>query len=353
MKQQGKLDIDFSDTQYQKILNGIQSDTSPLLCVGLIKIADGQRISAQSNSENVNKPGEVWLSLADTFFGDGSQTMTDLPEAAQIIALRFNKDYFVGLRHETVQKNVAALLRDENHLGPASRDVKLRIHSHTDAISQSPGDYVCLDRSGVRVGSELVNTGTAGQLCSSDECANAILQNFLVDGCIPSLTPLLSENNIDASTLNEVYFESEKHKVLYKRVRFLPDYIFIMASQTEISVEQFYLKMRNCSDNILRYHIEKILAAGIHTDLSLAQDDQSWQHIVQALREQDDEDLLGLLETGGFANHSIGGTNNDDHGDIVLRCAECIYYYPNRKWCDLPELPVPVEPHWYCKLWKL
>ncbi len=36
-----------------------------------------------------------------------------------------------------------------------------------------------------------------------------------------------------------------------------------------------------------------------------------------------------------------------------LSGAECIYYLPHRKWCDLPELPVPVEPQWWCRLWKL
>ena len=30
-----------------------------------------------------------------------------------------------------------------------------------------------------------------------------------------------------------------------------------------------------------------------------------------------------------------------------------VYYHPHRKWCDLPELPIPVEPHWWCRLWKL
>jgi len=28
-------------------------------------------------------------------------------------------------------------------------------------------------------------------------------------------------------------------------------------------------------------------------------------------------------------------------------------YLPNAKWCDLPELPIPVEPDWWCRLWKI
>jgi hypothetical protein len=36
-----------------------------------------------------------------------------------------------------------------------------------------------------------------------------------------------------------------------------------------------------------------------------------------------------------------------------MRCQECMYYLVHRKWCDLPELFVPVEPDWYCRLWRI
>src|SRR5262249_26217865 len=65
--------------------------------------------------------------------------------------------------------------------------------------------------------------------------------------------------------------------------------------------------------------------------------------IVEELRHLDENDLIARLRIGGFTNYSMG------EGDTIQRCQECIYYHPHRKWCDLPELPIPVEPHWWCR----
>jgi hypothetical protein len=34
-------------------------------------------------------------------------------------------------------------------------------------------------------------------------------------------------------------------------------------------------------------------------------------------------------------------------------CENCIYFLARRSWCDLPELNIPVDPDWYCVLWKM
>jgi hypothetical protein len=31
---------------------------------------------------------------------------------------------------------------------------------------------------------------------------------------------------------------------------------------------------------------------------------------------------------------------------------ECMYFVVHRKWCELPELAWPVEPEWWCRLWR-
>jgi hypothetical protein len=69
--------------------------------------------------------------------------------------------------------------------------------------------------------------------------------------------------------------------------------------------------------------------------------------ILDELRRLDVHDLTGRLVLGGFANYTVG------EGENQQRCQECIYYLPHAKWCDLPELPIPVEAHWWCRLWKL
>jgi hypothetical protein len=67
--------------------------------------------------------------------------------------------------------------------------------------------------------------------------------------------------------------------------------------------------------------------------------------IVAELRALDPGDLKGKLVIGGFLNKP--------YGPDKLRCMECINYLVNRKWCDLPELALPVQPDWYCRLWRI
>jgi hypothetical protein len=33
-------------------------------------------------------------------------------------------------------------------------------------------------------------------------------------------------------------------------------------------------------------------------------------------------------------------------------CANCIYFLPRHAHCDLPELNFPVNPDWWCLLWR-
>jgi hypothetical protein len=56
------------------------------------------------------------------------------------------------------------------------------------------------------------------------------------------------------------------------------------------------------------------------------------------------DDLKNKLIIGGFLNHPYGAEQD--------RCMECMYYLVHRKWCDLPELAVPVEAEWWCRLWR-
>jgi hypothetical protein len=38
---------------------------------------------------------------------------------------------------------------------------------------------------------------------------------------------------------------------------------------------------------------------------------------------------------------------------IEKSCENCIYFLARRRWCDLPELNIPVDPEWYCDLWRV
>jgi hypothetical protein len=40
-------------------------------------------------------------------------------------------------------------------------------------------------------------------------------------------------------------------------------------------------------------------------------------------------------------------------GETKQECAICIYFLPNHAFCDFPELRFPVNPDWWCKLWRV
>lgn len=74
-------------------------------------------------------------------------------------------------------------------------------------------------------------------------------------------------------------------------------------------------------------------------------DDKEFSDILTELRALDPDDLQGKLVVGGFTDHPYGPDKQ--------RCMECMYYLVHRRWCDLPELAVPVEPEWWCRLWRI
>jgi hypothetical protein len=95
----------------------------------------------------------------------------------------------------------------------------------------------------------------------------------------------------------------------------------------------------------LRRQITELLESGLQTQVEpFPPTEKEFAAITSELRELEPGDLKGKLVISGFTDHPYGPAN--------WRCADCIYYLANRKWCDLPELAVPVEEDWYCRLWR-
>lgn len=67
--------------------------------------------------------------------------------------------------------------------------------------------------------------------------------------------------------------------------------------------------------------------------------------ILDQLRELDPQDLKSKLVISGFVDHPYGPEKQ--------RCMECMYFLVHRKWCDLPELSLPVDSQWWCRLWRI
>jgi hypothetical protein len=92
--------------------------------------------------------------------------------------------------------------------------------------------------------------------------------------------------------------------------------------------------------------IAKMLREGLETQVDpFPETDKEFADILIQLRQLDPNDLKSKLVVGGFVDHPWGPDQQ--------RCMECMYYLVHRKWCDLPELAVPVEPDWWCRLWRI
>jgi hypothetical protein len=134
----------------------------------------------------------------------------------------------------------------------------------------------------------------------------------------------------------------------WSRIRFDPEHFMVLSADRGAVPGLLSIMMRSSETETVRVWVDGLLSYGIKSTMSPFPETQAeFLDIVRQLRQLDENDLLGRLDLGGFANYTVGA------GDDMQRCQECIYYLPNGKWCDLPELPVPVEPHWWCRLWKM
>lgn len=96
----------------------------------------------------------------------------------------------------------------------------------------------------------------------------------------------------------------------------------------------------------LRDSITEMLALGLETQVEpFPPTEKEFAAILDELRALGPDNVRDKLIIAGFKDYP--------HGPENWRCADCIYYLANRKWCDLPELAVPVEADWYCRLWRM
>ena len=73
--------------------------------------------------------------------------------------------------------------------------------------------------------------------------------------------------------------------------------------------------------------------------------DVATQEIVDRLRAAGD-----MKEKAALAGLTHAPVEADG---FEMSCENCIYFLARRSWCDLPELNIPVDPEWYCLLWRV
>jgi len=104
--------------------------------------------------------------------------------------------------------------------------------------------------------------------------------------------------------------------------------------------------MSRLDDDQMRERIGKLLADGLKTQTEpFPETAREFSRLLDELYRLPPDDLRGKLVLSGFTDAPYGPER--------MRCQECMYYLVHRKWCDLPELAVPVEADWWCRLWRI
>ena len=104
--------------------------------------------------------------------------------------------------------------------------------------------------------------------------------------------------------------------------------------------------MHSNEENELREKIARILGGGLRTETEpFPETEKEFAQLLAELRALAASDLEAKLVRSGFTDKP--------YGPDQMRCQECMYYLVHRKWCDLPELAVPVEADWWCRLWRI
>jgi hypothetical protein len=100
-------------------------------------------------------------------------------------------------------------------------------------------------------------------------------------------------------------------------------------------------------NNTVRRQIVTMLASGLGTEaFPRPNTNEDTQEIIRALQKCG-RSLEDKIVISGFTLAPI------THNDQMQFCKSCIYYLHHHRHCNLPELNIPVEPEWSCRLWRL
>jgi hypothetical protein len=105
--------------------------------------------------------------------------------------------------------------------------------------------------------------------------------------------------------------------------------------------------MASDADDTLRREIADVLAGGLETEVFPRAEDSAQVNSIVSRLQTEGTDLSAKLAIAGFTDHTITADG------LEQPCETCMYYLIQRKFCDLPELMLPVEPEWSCRLWRI
>ena len=104
-------------------------------------------------------------------------------------------------------------------------------------------------------------------------------------------------------------------------------------------------------DTALRRRLEALLDGGLQTDwTNRADTSEKVDDVTRRLQQIPHDDYAAKLEAAGFTTHPYRPPADPE---LEQKCGTCVRFERNRRFCDLPELMIPVEAEWSCVVWRL
>ena len=102
------------------------------------------------------------------------------------------------------------------------------------------------------------------------------------------------------------------------------------------------------AEDAQRYKVWKYLDVGLITESEpRAETQDDVQHIIDRLLQLAPDDVIAKMTIAGFWEAPV------EYGGIDQSCETCVYFQVHRRHCELPQIDLPVEPHWSCRLWRI
>lgn len=101
-------------------------------------------------------------------------------------------------------------------------------------------------------------------------------------------------------------------------------------------------------DDALRQTLQAMLKSGLEVELEpRAYEHEQILEVISRLQNLEPDDYQSKMSITGFTLIPWG------EGEDEQACESCMYYKVHRKFCEIPELMLPVEPEWSCRIWRI
>jgi hypothetical protein len=356
-----QIRTNLEDEQYAVQLDEVLSKVPGALSAGLVNVRFNEgalRLPGRSSADAAELKNTIALT-AGLFGGDGVELGPEFGEA--LARIRPAESAFLAMREETVlasrleggralllavppnlnQGNANALLHSISRVVSDRSDLQAVFDNNNDVLLG-----LLLNLRDSKVIDRFERFSGASVLALDSDLLEVVRALFTADG--PLLGLHLRHRDGHPLVVQRAEIMTSGRSWHWARLKFDPEHLMVVTADRGVVKGLLSIVMRTTETETVRVWVDGLLRYGVKsTKEPFPRNQQEFLGIVRELRKLDDNDLLGRLDIGGFANEPVG------EGEDLQRCQECIYYLPNSRWCDLPELPVPVEGHWWCRLWKM